>query len=543
MNNLYLGRIMRKPSKRIIKYIAAVLITATVLSLCAVAVIKVNDDTFRFNTPTYIKLNSKTDGIIKNKDDYEAYLVEVPEPGALSISLDHDNYAETLKDGWRVTLYKIGEANNGEKTYDELVYFNSFWEDTTSGWGETGVDAGEYCIMVEPGAYILDINFTLIVRFSQTGKYEREFNDSRETALEIKESQAVYGSSSQRTEGIDTDYYKLVLKENGYVNLTFAHNDLSLPTVAWIVSLENEDGKNIFDFTSKLSEPLLSSGNVSLKAGVYYVRVEPQVAYGNTYSVKFETGEDSNGEFELNDTPETAAILDEEDPITGSLSPKVLGLDKDYFKITLESDGYIDIIFKHVKTDENKTGWNIRLFKKDGDGYYEIIKKTSSWNDSGIKISEIGLAKGEYFICIDGDGVNYNSDDYTIFWSFTKHDNFEKEPNNVPKRANEIELSKRYYGKLITKDVNFDNDYYKFTIDEPCNVCVELEHEICGDSSVAWTVSVSDEDDDTIISKMSSKDDDRIITGVIELTVPGTYYVHIETGMVESEVGYSFIVY
>ncbi|MCQ2478904.1 MAG: hypothetical protein MJ091_06870, partial [Clostridia bacterium] len=118
---------MKKPSKKYLKYIAAVLIVSTVLSLCAVAVIKVNDDTFRFNTPTYISLNSKIDGTIKNKDDYEAYIVEVTEPGALSISLDHDNYAETIKDGWRITLYKIGEAQNGEKTYDELVYFNSFW--------------------------------------------------------------------------------------------------------------------------------------------------------------------------------------------------------------------------------------------------------------------------------------------------------------------------------------------------------------------------------------------------------------------------------
>ena len=534
---------MKKPSKKYLKYIAAVLIVSTVLSLCAVAVIKVNDDTFRFNTPTYISLNSKIDGTIKNKDDYEAYIVEVTEPGALSISLDHDNYAETIKDGWRITLYKIGEAQNGEKTYDELVYFNSFWADTTSSWGETGVDAGEYCIMVEPGDYILDVNFTLIVRFSETEKYEREFNDTRETSLEIKESMAFYGSSSQRTEGNDVDYYKLVLKENGYVNVMFTHNDLSLPTVAWIVTLENEEGANIFDFTSKLSEPILSSGNVSLRAGVYYLRVEPQVASGETYSIKFETGEDDNGEFELNDTPETASVLDEEDPITGNLSPKVLGLDKDYYKISLEADGYIDIIFRHIKTDEDKIGWNIRLFKKDGDGYYEIIKKTSAWNDGGVKIEKIGLAAGEYFICIDGDGVKYNSDDYTIIWSFTKQNNFEKEPNNVPRRANEIELSQRYYGKLITKDVDFDNDYYKFTVDKPCNICVELEHEICGDSSVAWTVSVSDEDDDNIISKMSSKDDDRIITGVIELKVPGTYYVHIETGMVESEADYSFIVY
>lgn len=533
---------MKKPSSRLIKTVAVIL-AAIAFSACAVwAVETLTDDTFKFNTPTYIKPNSKTDGVIKNKNDYEAYIFEVPENGVLSVSLDHDNFADTLKDGWVITLYKITKVD-GKEQYDEITYFKSFWSDVTASWGETGVAPGDYLILVEPGDFILDVNFTLVLRYVKTEAYEREFNDTKETAMPVDESCEIFGSSSQRKNGNDIDWFKLTLKHDGFVNITFSHEDKSLPAVAWLITLTTENGTVLSDFSSKLSEPSVTSGPVALKAGVYYVCVESQVVYGNTYSLKFDMGSVSGGEYEPNDSPEEATLIDEGEFITGALAPRLLGLDKDYYKISVPQSGAVGISFKHDAAVEDYAGWNIRLLKKNDDGSYtEIVRKISHWNEEELKITGIGLEKGEYFIAIDADSMKYNSAQYNLQWTFTPHETYEKELNNTLDTANPVTFNTYWYGKLITKDVDFDDDYFSFEITEPKNVCVQLLHGIGSDSSVAWTVSILNENGEVISSVMSSKSDDVVSTGVVELPKAGKYYVHVETGLVESEDEYRFII-
>lgn len=533
---------MNKPSAKFIKITAAVMCVALLLGVGAWAFEALSDDTFRFNTPTYISPNSKIDGVINNKDDYEAFIVNIPDNGALSISLDHDNFAETLKDGWIITLYKISETENG-RAYDEVTYFKSFWSDVTSTWGETGVAKGEYLILVEPGEFILDVNFTLVLRFVKTGSFECEFNDTKETATVIENSKEVFGSSSQRRESNDIDWFKLVLKEDGFINITFTHEDKSLPVVAWIVSMESEDGTVLCDFSSKLSEESVSSGDISLKAGNYYVKVESQVVYGNTYGLSVTMGGTTLGEYEPNDSFLEATALESGTTVTGCLSPRLLGLDKDYYSISLPADGYIDITFKHAPEDKDYVGWNIRLLKRNDDGTSEeLVKKLSYWSDEERKVSGIGLPAGEYYILIDADSANYNSASYELSYLFTPHDTYEKEPNDKHDIANPVKLNTYYYGKLITKDVYFDNDYFVFETNEPRNVCVQLHHTTESESSVAWTISILNDIGETVASVMSSKSEDAVSTGVVALSEAGKYYIHIETGMVESEEEYSFII-
>lgn len=533
---------MKKPSSRFIKTVAVLLAVFAVFSCAVWAFESLTDDIFKFNTPTYIKPNSKTDGIIKNKNDYEAYIFEVPENGVLSVSLDHDNFADTLKDGWIITLYKISKVD-GKEQYDEITYFKSFWSDVTASWGETGVAPGEYLIFVEPGEFILDVNFTLVLRYVKTNAYESEFNDTKETAMPVESSCEIFGSSSQRKNSNDIDWFKLTLKHDGFVNITFSHEDKSLPVVAWLVTLTSEDGTVLSDFSSKLSEPAVTSGDVSLKAGVYYVCVESQVVYGNTYSLKFDMGSVSGGEYEPNDSPEEATLIDENEYITGALAPRLLGLDKDYYKINVPKDGAVDISFKHSASQEDYAGWNVRLLKKESDGSYsEIVRKISHWNEEEFKITGIGLGAGEYYIAIDADSMKYNSAQYNLKWTFTPHSTYEKELNNTRDTANPVTFNTNWYGKLITKDVDFDNDYFSFETTEPKNVCVQLRHGVGSDSSVAWTVSIISESGEVIASVMSSKSDDVVSTGVVELENAGKYYVLVETGLVESEEEYNFII-
>lgn len=528
---------MKKRNVKVIATVVAVIIATLSLCVAGVALV-VKDSLFNTNTPTYITSNSTVIGSIEKKGDYEAFIFDITKPGALNVRLEHDNLLDTVKCGYTVTLYKI--IGSKERTYQELTFFRSFWSDVTSSWGETGVSKGTYCVVVEPGADILYGDFTLVTSFTATTSFEQEPNDTKEKANELKIGSAKYGSSSLRQDGVDDDWYVFELAEDSCVNFSFAHDDLTLPAAGWTIKLLTEDGATVCDFASKLTDTIIKTGTLGLKAGKYYIMVEAQSEIADTYSILVGTDRAVNFEFELNDTPETATNLPCNIGISGSLADRLLSLDKDYYKFTLTKDGVINFTFSHPEIEGNKNGWNIKILKPEGNGkYYQIVKKVSAWNESELRISNLGLAAGDYYVLIDGDALFYNSANYTCRWTFEAKNNYEKEPNSVARRAEEIDFNKVYYGAMISSDVNFDEDYYKFTLTKKTNVCLELGHEKIYDSSVSWVANILDEDNDVLYSVESGLNDGLVSTGVVTLP-EGTYYVKIETGMYGSEMPYYF---
>lgn len=528
---------MNKRKVKIISITAIVVIL--IASLCAIGMANtVEDGMFNMNTPTKITANSTVVGTISSRDDYEAFVFEIERDGALSVRLDHDNMLDSIKCAYVVNLYKIVEGKTRE--YKEICYFESFWSDVTSSWGETGVSPGTYCVVVNPGADVLFGDFNLVTTFTPSATFEKELNDTKETATPLSVGKAFYGSSSQRTEGYDNDWYVFELLEDSCVNISFVHDDLTFPKAGWNIKLFNQNDEIVCDFTSKLTDTLLKTGTIGLKAGVYYIKVENVSAIADTYSIVLGASKAVNNEFELNDTPETATDLPQNIAISGSLADRLLSLDKDYYKIYVPEEGVVDIIFSHEELEGDKNGWNIRLLKKQEDGtYLEIMKKISKWNSSGYNLSNLGLDAGEYYIVIDGDSLAYNSTSYTCQWNFTARTDFEIEPNGSMETAKNIQANTYYHGAIISSDVDFDEDYYKFEITEERNVSLELWHEKVTDSSVTWVASIIDENRNVVKSVDSSLNQGLVSTGVMTLK-EGTYYVKIETGMYGSESPYYF---
>ncbi len=527
---------MSKRKVKIIAVVVAVIITA--VSLGAFGIAKtVTDGMFNMNTPMRITANSTVIGTIESKKDYESYIFEVGKNGALSVRLDHDDLLDSVKCGYRVTLYRVLEKET--RTYKELVYFDSFWSDVTSSWGEIGVSPGTYLVMVYPGADIIYGDFTLVTSFTETTTFEKEPNDSKKTADTFKVDTAMYGSSSQRESGYDNDWFVFELTEDSCINLSFVHDDLTFPKAGWNIKILNEQEKVVCDFTSKLTDTLIKTGTIGLKKGTYYIEVESVSPIATTYTLVLSADKAVNNEFELNDTPETAIDLPQKITMSGSLSDRRLSLDKDYYRINVTQRGTLKITFSHEMLDGDKNGWNIRVLKKDGSKYYEVIKKISSWNSKTCIIENLGLSKGEYFILVDADSLSYNSATYKLKWNLTPRDDFETEPNNTIKRAKKIKGNKLYYGSIISTDVDFDEDYYKFELTEKTNVSLELGHEKLVDSSCTWTASIVDEDNYKICSVKSSLNQGLVSTGVVTLPA-GTYYVKVSTGDYGSETPYYF---
>ena len=527
-------------NKRKVKIIFVAFVTVVLAAvLFAVGMAdNVTDGMFNMNTPTKITKNSTVVGTITSKNDYEAFVFDVEKSGALSVRLDHDNMLDSVKCGYVVTLYKITEGKTRE--YKEITYFESFWSDVTASWGETGVSKGTYCVVVEPGSSILYGEFTLATTFTPSSNFEKELNDTKKTANKLGVGQALYGSSSQRKDGYDNDWFSFELTEDSCINISFAHDDLTFPKAGWNIKLLNENEDVVCDFTSKLTDTLIKTGKIGLKAGIYYIKVENVSPIATTYSLALGAEKAGNNEFELNDTPETATKLPQNKKIGGSLADRLLSLDKDYYKINVPAEGVVDIVFSHEVLEGDKNGWNIRILKKLRDGtYYEIIKKISAWNSSGYTLSNVGLDEGEYYILIDGDSLAYNSTSYTLKWTFTERSDFEVEPNGSMKTAKDIQANTYYYGAIISSDVDFDEDYYRFEITKKRNVSLELWHEKVTDSSVTWVASIIDENGKVVKSVDSSLNQGLVSTGVMTLK-EGTYYVKIETGMYGSESPYYF---
>lgn len=528
---------MNKGKVKIVSVIVAIVIIA--VSLCAVGFANtVSDGLFNMNTPMHITPNSTVVGTIESKEDYEAYIFDVEKDGALSVRLDHDNLLDTVKCGYRVTLYKVIDGK--EREYKELTYFDSFWSDVTSSWGETGVSAGTYVVVVDPGTDILYGEFTLVTTFTSTSTFEKEANDTKETANNFAIGHALYGSSSQRTDGYDHDWFVFELTQDSCINLSFAHEDLTFPKAGWNIKILSEKDEVVCDFTSKLTDTLIKTGTIGLKAGIYYIKVENVSAIATTYSIVLGADKATNHEFELNDTPETAIDLPQNIAMGGSLADRLLSLDKDYYRINVTEDGALDITFSHEALEGDKNGWNIRVLKEDENGeYFEIVKKISTWNSKDCIIANLGLAKGEYYILVDGDSLSYNSASYTLQWALTPRSDFETEPNGSMETAKDIDANTYYHGAIISSDVDFDEDYYRFKITEERNISLELWHEKVTDSSITWIASIIDENGNVIKSVDSSLNQGLVSTGVMTLT-EGTYYVKVETGMYGSESPYYF---
>ena len=348
------------------------------------------------------------------------------------------------------------------------------------------------------------------------------------------------GASSNREVGMDVDWYAFDLTEDSCINLTFNHPAGNILQVGWTVTIYNGNDEKVTQFTSRLSEDIITTGTLGLKADRYYICVEPSTEFSETYTLVIASDRAVNHEFELNDTPETAIELPMNVKISGSLADKLLALDKDYFKFTVTEKGKIDLTFSHDLIEEDKTGWNIRILKPLEDGsMLEIVRKINKWNEASSTIEDFGLEPGTYYVCIDGDSMYYNSASYGVKWVFTADGKFETEPNGSLEQAEDVAIGEYYGGAIISSDVSYDEDYYRFTVDTDTNLCVEFSHEKLKGSSVCWNISILDEEGNVITTSYSALNQNYVISKIVSVSA-GTYYVKIETGMYGSEIPYQF---
>ncbi|WP_051293121.1 RCC1 domain-containing protein [Citrifermentans bremense] len=152
------------------------------------------------------------------------------------------------------------------------------------------------------------------------------------------------------------------------------------------------------------------------------------------------------------------------------------------YTFTIDTAGDVAINLKHESTysiANSPNYFNINVYDSDeyrpnAHQYYysAVISQDRAPLDF---VRHIGLPRGVYYIEIDS-GTSSSQLDYTINYQFTPGNTYEVELNDSISTANTIKSDTPYIGRFQMKSTDPDVDYYKFTVDTPGDVTINLQH-------------------------------------------------------------------
>ena len=240
---------------------------------------------------------------------------------------------------------------------------------------------------------------------------EKEPNDTIVTASTISVNTVVNGTTHSNDW---VDWYKFTINHDGYVWMDFTHE---YGEYNYDVELYSYDGYNgtsdgyngtkeccLLRCLDYETNKKVSSANEGLAAGTYYILINSHDSYKTiNYSIKVNFKATNDWEKEFNDS-------DYYTPNTISVGKTVYGSthnddDYDYYKFTLNQNGYVWIDFKH---DRERSEHYIELYSLDEIYTNESIKYiTFSLSDTDEKKSSSKqyLSAGTYYTVVK----TYNS--------------------------------------------------------------------------------------------------------------------------------------
>jgi CTP-dependent riboflavin kinase len=187
-----------------------------------------------------------------------------------------------------------------------------------------------------------------------------------------------------------------------------------------------------------------------------------------------------------------------------------------YYKITLPSDGNVTLSIKQ----QAGASWYGSILNSKGETYNDVITSSSD-STMGNATTEVGLAKGTYYVIIeDYYGTLQKNFQFTV--NFTAGSTFEKEFNDTVATATAMKLNQTYKGNLSYDDV----DYYKITLPEDGNVTLSMS-QLAGNS---WYTRIQNEKGDVYTYLVTDSSNSVKGNATTEIGLPkGTYYLVVDS--------------
>lgn len=484
---------------------------------------------------------------LATSDSVNVYTFTADKRSVFSYTFTHD--APMTTEGWEISLYCEYSLNgDGGETAYRLVDTRRTTALTVEYSPELGLAPGNYRLVVKKGHLFDAKTYKIEAKLSETADYEIECNDNIYRYTEMYSSVPVKGSASQFSDRQDEDYYLFRMYEDGFVDLKFEHGTVKdKVSVCWQVLLFSEDGTCLYSVNSLFTDTINQSGKIGLIKGNYYVLIRNRVYTDMTYILTLSRTNNTDYENEKNDTAGTANLIGIGSTVTGIVASQINGIDRDYFRFSIPSNGTVVIDFAHepIADSNDKNGWNIVLLDEQGNMLYRGI---SAWADDVTVSSPTGLGKGTYYIRIDSENLYLNSEKYYLTVSFTESSDTETEFNNSFDTADTLLEHTPVTGSLAERDTDYDTDFYALELTEESDITVEFTHEVLTvsreifsftlfDSNYAPVAVYSEEGEGATLIK-SLSDSEKTEAAYKKLPA-GKYFIKVTPGIFYSEIQYS----
>ncbi len=229
-----------------------------------------------FGEATWISVNNPVvDSLVEDDSNY--YVFHLPKDGKINIDFSHELY-DSSHQGWRIYLY-----DNNHNQID-WFYSSDGYTESKQSWNY-GLPSGTYYLKIDL-EYYTGRTYSFRVNYTQADNWETEFNDSWLSADKIQTNKAYYGSIPDES----SDYYLFTLSRDEKITIDFSHELYDSSHQGWRIYLYDEDHNQIdWFYSSGGYTSKYKSQNYSLKAGIYYLRIDLEYYTGRNYSLKVNT--------------------------------------------------------------------------------------------------------------------------------------------------------------------------------------------------------------------------------------------------------------
>lgn len=436
---------------------------------------------------------------LKDNRDVNWYKFTLPENGYISMDFEHP-YIDTNSNYWKVHFLTENQK--------ELLGLGMNGKNTSYRSMNIGLAAGTYYVKIEDDYYSADA-YTFRVNFTPSGSWETEFNNDSLSADFINVNETRHGSLSSG----DKDWYQFEIPKNGYVSISFGHEYLE-NTATWKLYIYNEKREKLAEWASYRDNTSITTSQVGLKAGKYYMVVEPYILSSKDYNFKVNYTASDAWETEFNESYSTANDLKVN---TYKYGTRRADNDADWFKLTVPKDGYISMNMSHTYLDDSGLYAGVYMYHSD---MQELASYSIGWRDSSFTGANIGVPAGTYYVKVSPR--SYDTP-YKFKINYQASNVWEKEFNDAFTDADTLKLNATKNG---ASRHGSDVDWYKFSVPSKRSIYLNIRHGYKDAYGSPWSVSVLNKNMKEIASFSVENKTTSTMQNLGKLAA-GTYYVKV----------------
>lgn len=345
------------------------------------SLVLLEDNEVPLDSARSIALNSSVIGSLESSYSAQWYKITLTSPGKVNFEFSHP-YIESGNTYWTIQFYgKEMQEREKIEAKGNVVKCES---------SSLGLAAGTYYIKVSNGYYFSEDSYTLKVSYTSSNVWEKEPNDTYQTATPISTNTTWYGAM---TYNYSADWYTFDLNSSGYMELEFNHSYSESGSVYWTLEVYNPDFKVVDTIEVKGNSPITKDVKIGLSKGKYYLKIYSNYSHDwGDYNFKVNFHPSNSWEVELNDSISTATPLNVGSSKNGAIENRN---DSDWYAINLPNGEYTLSFSSNLLNPDTKH-WKVELYNNDQTNKIDHeFSKNDSWN-----FSITGSGSDQFYICV-----------------------------------------------------------------------------------------------------------------------------------------------